>query len=90
MILTGGALWSVALFLGCWGARVACARDIDKTLHDRLGFPVFATPFWVLPARDILSVIEIGTSFLINEVIWRGHRLAAGGVVSMPTHVGGE
>jgi hypothetical protein len=68
-------LWSATLFLVSWAMRAACARGIDQALRHRVGRPAFATSLWLLPQRDILSVIEIGTSFWVREVTWRGHRM---------------
>ncbi len=79
-VLAGGAPWSLGLFLACWVVRAACARGIDVALNDHLALPAFATPFWLFPLRAWLSVVEVGASFLIDEVVWRGHRLAATGV----------
>jgi hypothetical protein len=39
-------------------------------------------PVWLLPLRDLLSVVEIGASYWINEVVWRGHMLAAKGTAA--------
>jgi ceramide glucosyltransferase len=78
--LSGGAVWSMALFLVSWFVRAACARGIDGALADRLVRPAVATPLRLLPVRDLLSVIEIVASFWVDEVTWRGHRMAAGGV----------
>ncbi len=78
--LSGGAMWSMALFLVSWFVRAACARGIDGALADRLARPAVATPLRLLPVRDLLSVIEIVASFWVDEVTWRGHRMAAGGV----------
>jgi ceramide glucosyltransferase len=68
------APWSATLFLVSWAMRAVCARGIDQALRDRAGRPAFATPLWLLPLRDILSVIEIGASFWVRKVTWRGHR----------------
>jgi len=57
-------------------------------LRDRLALPPFATPFWLFPLRAWLSVVEVVASFLINEVMWRGHKLAASGVAMQPAHGG--
>ena len=84
MLLSGGAPWSVGFFLGCWAVRAAVARGIDRALRDRITLPEFATPFWVLPLRDLLSVAEIGASFLTDQVIWRGHKMRANGVLIVP------
>ncbi|MEI9985221.1 MAG: hypothetical protein WDN69_19750 [Aliidongia sp.] len=87
MILAGGAPYSVAAFLGCWGIRAVCAHGIDRALRGHLGAPAPATPFYFFPLRDLLSVLEIGASFLINEVTWRGQKLAATGTVIVPIPV---
>ncbi len=75
--LAGGASWSVALFLLSWALRRGCAHGIDRALRRRVGRPAFPTPLWLLPLRDILSVIEIGASFWVDQVTWRGHRMEA-------------
>lgn len=80
VILAGGAPWSVGFFLGCWAVRAACARGIDTALRGHLALPCFPTPFWLFPLRALLSVVEVGASFWIDEVVWRGHKLAASGV----------
>lgn len=81
LLLSGGASWSVILFLGAWLARMVCARGIDEALRGLLGRPPHATPAWFFPLRDCLSVVEIGASFWVNEVVWRGHRMDASGVI---------
>ena len=40
-----------------------------------VGRPALPTPFWMLPIRDLLSMAEIATSFGVDEVVWRGHKL---------------
>jgi len=84
MLVSGFAAWPVALFFFCWAVRAACADGIDRALSNRLGLPPFSTPFWLLPVRDVLSVVEIAASFLVNEVTWRGHKMAASGAVASP------
>jgi ceramide glucosyltransferase len=89
VILAGAAPWSIAFFLACWAARAACAHGVDQALRDRLALPPLATPFWLFPLRAWLSVVEVAASFLINEVVWRGHKMGAGGVAMQPAHGGG-
>jgi len=84
LALTGGAQWAFILFLAAWAVRHGCARAIDRGLKNRIGRPAGSTPSWLFPLRDIMSVIEIAASFCIDEVIWRGHRLGATGVVTAP------
>jgi ceramide glucosyltransferase len=76
-LLSAGARWSVALFAFAWVVRATSARGIDRTLLPRLGGHAFAAPYWLLPLRDALSVIETIASYWSDEVIWRGHKLTA-------------
>jgi ceramide glucosyltransferase len=76
-VLSGGALWSVALFAAAWVVRALSARSIDRALGHCTLQPMVRAPVWLLPLRDILSVAEIGATYWSNEVVWRGHMLAA-------------
>ncbi len=78
-VLSGGALWSVALFLAGWMVRAISAREIERALRHRIGRPMVRVPVWLLPLRDVLSVAEVGTSYWIDDVVWRGHMLDANG-----------
>jgi ceramide glucosyltransferase len=75
-VLSGGARWSVALFALAWVIRATSARGIDRALLPRLGRHAFAAPYWLLPLRDALSVVETIASYWGSEVVWRGHKLA--------------
>jgi ceramide glucosyltransferase len=77
LVLSAGARWSVALFAVTWLVRAVSALGIDRTLRPLLGHHTFAAPYWLLPVRDILSVVETIVSYWGNEVVWRGHRLTA-------------
>jgi len=75
-VLAGaGAGWTLVLFIAAWMVRWIAAGMIDGTLKPMVGRPAQPTPFWMLPFRDLLSVAEIATSFGVDEVVWRGHRL---------------
>jgi len=76
-VLAGGALWSVALFAAGWMVRTISASQVDRTLRHLTGQPLVRVPLWLLPLRDMLSVAEIGTSYWIDDVVWRGHMLDA-------------
>ena len=78
-VLSGGALWSVALFLAGWMVRAISAREIDRALRQRTGQSLVRVPLWLLPLREMLSVAEVGTSYWIDDVVWRGHMLNANG-----------
>jgi len=74
----------LAVFLLSLTARAACTRGIDKALKEMVGRPAVPTPIWLLPLRDVLSVMEIAAAFCVNQVIWRGHKMAATGVCTVP------
>jgi ceramide glucosyltransferase len=78
-VLSSGALWSVVLFATGWVVRAISAMEIDRALRRRTGLPLVPVPVWVLPLRDMLSVAEVGASYWIDDVIWRGHTLDANG-----------
>lgn len=80
---SGFSAWSVGLFLLAWATRLVCAGAIDQALTEQVGHPAIPTRAWLLPLRDVLSVVEIAASFLVNQVTWRGHKMAADGVVTM-------
>ncbi len=74
---SGGAAWSITLFLLAWLVRAVTTGGIDDALRSRLGPLMRATPIWILPLRDVLSVVEIVASYWIEEVMWRGHKIWA-------------
>jgi ceramide glucosyltransferase len=76
-VLSAGARWSVALFALAWVVRAASAHGIDRALLPRLGRRAIAAPYWLLPLRDALSVVETIASYWGNDVVWRGHKLTA-------------
>lgn len=78
--LSGGALWGIAICGGSWALRAASVRGIDTALCRKVGHLAPAATAWLLPFRDLLSVMEIGASYWIEDVIWRGHKIAANGV----------
>jgi ceramide glucosyltransferase len=75
VLASAGAAWSLVLFAAAWLVRWIAAGMIDGMLKPMVGRPAVPTPWWMLPLRDLLSVAEIATSFRVNEVVWRGHRL---------------
>jgi ceramide glucosyltransferase len=82
--LSGGALWSLALYGCCWAARAVSVMGMHAGLRRKVARPSPATPVWLLPLRDILSVVEIGASYWVEDVIWRGHKMDANGIVANP------
>ena len=86
IVLSGAAAWAITGFAAAWVIRGAAVRAIDWTFQDRLAREAKPFPLWLLPARDILSVLEIVVSHWSNEVVWRGHTLHAD--VGEPAHTG--
>ncbi|HBK08575.1 MAG TPA: ceramide glucosyltransferase [Acetobacteraceae bacterium] len=91
MLLAGGALWSVGLFLIAWVLRAVAAMGVDAALlplwSQERGSPAsvandhaalaFSCPVWLLPLRDIFSVAVMLVSYGGRRVDWRGHGLHA-------------
>lgn len=79
-VLSGGAAWSAGLFAGCWLMRALVMTGIDCALWRKTGLKPRLSTAWLLPLRDVLTVLEIGASYWIDDVIWRGHTLNANGI----------
>jgi ceramide glucosyltransferase len=91
IVLTGAAPWAVGLFLFAWVLRAGMAMAVDNALaqawawdtapephtHDDAARLAFSCPVWLLPLRDILSVIVMLASYGGRRVHWRGHGLHA-------------
>lgn len=74
VLCAGAAPWSLALFVALWLARIFVARAAERAL----GSVRHATPGWVFPLRDILSLTELLVSYAGNRVEWRGAVLSTG------------
>jgi len=75
-VLSGGAAWSLGLFIVAWAIRAAAAHWVNRSL--RQGWrPAIAVPVWLLPLRDAMSVSEVIVSYLGARVVWRGHVMQA-------------
>ena len=70
--LSGAAHWTVAVFAMCWLLRGVFGLGVDRAL----GLAP-ATPFWLLPLRDVMSVTVILASYRTRQVSWRGQVLRA-------------
>ncbi len=77
--------WAVVAIIAGWTVRALCAGGIDRALNQRVGRPSRATPAWLHPLRDLVSVAQITACFWVEEVTWRGHRLGATGVAYATT-----
>jgi ceramide glucosyltransferase len=76
ILLSGGATWSLGLFVITWAIRAMAAVGIDHALSAGETL-AFSCPVWLLPFRDILSVTVMIASYGGRRVMWRGHGLEA-------------
>jgi ceramide glucosyltransferase len=75
---SGGRDWAVELFLAAWGTRALCAHLIDRCLvatHPGLFAPA---PLWLLPLRDLMSMLIALASYGGDRVEWRGQVMHTG------------
>jgi ceramide glucosyltransferase len=92
ILLSGGAPWSIGLFLIAWVLRAAAALGVDSALAplwtrgrgrgqaesaDDEAALAFSCPVWLLPVRDVLSVAVLLASYGGRQVTWRGYGLQA-------------
>ncbi len=73
LALIGAALlglprWGLVLIFTIVGARIAAKFIVDAATGARAG------PWWLIPARDVLSFGVFLASFAVNTVGWQGHR----------------
>jgi ceramide glucosyltransferase len=80
VLLSAGALWAWVVLMAAWAGRAASAWAVDRALARRLPRePAIAAPFWLLPLRDLMSLVVMAASYAGLEVEWRGHRMRADG-----------
>jgi ceramide glucosyltransferase len=72
-VVSGGGLGFWALFITTWGTRAGTAWAIDRALS--LGGR--SVPAWMLPLRDVISVMVMVASYHNDEVLWRGQTMRA-------------
>ncbi len=102
--LAGGAAWSIGLLLIAWVLRSVAALGVDSALaplwtnsdlrtaaergsNDNAAL-AFCCPVWLLPLRDIFSVVVLLASYGGRQVDWRGQSLQADTpppITSLPT-----
>ena len=76
--LSGGSKWAALLFLAAWGVRAATSRTVDRLLGLAKSGLASAAPIWLLPLRDLMSVVGILASYASDRVKWRGQTLSTG------------
>ena len=74
-LCSGATPWAVGLLALAWLVRAAAARSVSRALSQPAGLGWAAAG--LLPARDVLSVLQIVASFLGGRVLWQGHVLRA-------------
>jgi ceramide glucosyltransferase len=72
LVLSGFALWAAWLFLAVWAGRALVARAIDRSLDLSAAGLATPAPIWLLPLRDLMSVLVLLAGFAGNRVEWRG------------------
>lgn len=77
LALSAAAPWSVGLLAAAWAVRAGSAVLLQRVLRRRMSQPP-PVPCWLLPLRDLLSVVETVVSFASDRVVWRGHVIDAG------------
>jgi ceramide glucosyltransferase len=77
LLIPGSTNFDLAVFIAVWLGRAATAHAIDRALLDHVGREAPPVGSWLLPIRDLLSVIEVVISFASNRVVWRGHEMKA-------------
>jgi ceramide glucosyltransferase len=80
MVLSGFGGPACALFALSWAARAAAARGVDRALQSLHAPPegiAFVTPLWLLPLRDLMSVVVMIASYGSRRVDWRGYAMEA-------------
>jgi ceramide glucosyltransferase len=75
VLLSGGALITLAVLAIAAAARVRLGRVTDRALG------LAPAPLWLMAVRDGLSFAVLVTSFCGKKITWRGHalRVVAGG-----------
>lgn len=77
IVLSGGTIWSVGMFALAWVFRAAAGTGIDRALAPKLQRLAFGCPVWLLPGRDVLSIVVMLASYAGKRVDWRGYTLQA-------------
>ena len=72
ILFSGFGVWSLALFLLVWGARVVLGWRIEAALRIAR-----TREIWLYLLRDFFSTIIYIAGFMGNRVVWRGQSMAA-------------
>ncbi|MBC7636582.1 MAG: bacteriohopanetetrol glucosamine biosynthesis glycosyltransferase HpnI [Acetobacteraceae bacterium] len=77
VVLSGGAIWAVAGFGVAWLGRALIARGLDARLGLAKSALATPAPFWLLPLRDLMSILIMLASVGSDRVEWRGTEMHA-------------
>lgn len=80
VVLSGGAAWAVELFMASWVIRAGAAVGVDHRLGLVKSGLATAAPIWLLPLRDLMSMIIMLASYGSDRVEWRGQIMTTGRV----------
>ena len=75
VLLSGGAAWAVELFMASWVMRAGAAVGVDHRLGLAKSGLATPAPIWLLPLRDIMSMMIMLASYGSDRVEWRGQML---------------
>lgn len=81
LAVSGGAIWAIAAFPMVWLLRLLAAECVDRAMVPSVSRLAFRVPFWLLPLRELMSVVVMLASYGGDTVIWRGHTMHADGHV---------
>ena len=77
IVLSGGANWAVAGFAFAWLGRAMIARGLDARLGLAKSALATPAPLWLLPLRDLMSILIMLASVGSDRVKWRGTDMRA-------------
>jgi ceramide glucosyltransferase len=66
--LLGGGIYAISTIFLALGARIVLKTSVERA------FGTLAGPLWLLPVRDIISMVVFLLSFFGQKVAWRGAR----------------
>lgn len=77
LLLDNGGNLPLAVFGLAWFTRAFGCHAIDRSLAGRAGRDTPPVAGWLLPIRDVISVVEVAAAFLTRTVVWRGVKMRA-------------
>jgi len=78
LVLAAAPGWqALASYAAIWAGGALAAWQTERSLAPRLKGLAIATPLWLLPLRDLMSVSVWAVAHAGTRVEWRGHSLHA-------------